>query len=512
MTFEKTLPGFAVLSGLAFSLIVPSPSARANVYATNVKLNGDYTNVVCAQGTGLSISYLLNEPATLGVAINILSGSNSVRTISVPAGSPGALRGTNSVFWDGLDFSSNNVPGGTYSVAVTALAAGFTNWTQTSVDTNPGNYVWEPEGIAVDQNRASRYFGRVFIGNADTNPQGTNVGDHIGILKLNADASPAEESPTNWVSTGGYVWSGGNVSPWKIQVSADDRVYIMDEGSSPPGLIYNWDPTISTNYVAVLQPDNLGDSGAVIPNGLALSGSGTNSELFIADTRDWLGFGPSGSLGIIKYNLLDGACATNDTGITVVATHDNPDGSSTGTNLDESPYDVALDPNQNLYVIQYIEPIPPDNLPDVASRVLRFPAYNPSANGGAPEITPTWYAGSLDDSYDGAAGVAVDPTATYVAVALVGLTNGNFRILSATNGALLADLDLDTNAPATHYDTACAWDAAGNAMSQSTTTLRTFPAWWPRACGKSFRRRAPTRPPRLRLKLCRLLRQRHNRR
>src|SRR5208337_3323449 len=95
--------------------------------------------------------------------------------------------------------------------------------------------------------------------------------------------------------------------------------------------------------------------------------------------------------------------------------------------------------------------------------VLRFPAYNASTNGGAPEITPTWYAGSLDDSYDGAAGVAVDPTATYVAVALVGLTNGNFRILSATNGALLADLDLDTNAPATHYDTACAWDAAGNA-------------------------------------------------
>lgn len=445
---------------LCLVLAIPSPTARANVYATNVKLNGDYTNVVCAAGTGLTISYLLNEPATRGVTVNILYGNNPVRAITVPAGGPGALLGTNSVAWDGLDSNSNALPGGMYSVAVTAMATGFTNWTQTSVDTNPGNYVWSPEGIAVDQNRGSRYFGRVFVGNADVNTQGTNVGDSIGILKLNADGSPAEESPTNWLSTGGYDWSGGNASPWKLEISADDHVYVMDGGSTPQGLVFRWDAVISTNsQQAVLQPDNLGSGGTVSPNGLAMYTSGTNSQLWIADYRAWLGFGPSGSEGAIKYNLTDGICATNDTGVSVVGTHDNADGSATGTNLDQSAYDLVLDKNQNIYVIQNI-----NDPPDISARVLRFPAYDPSTNGGAPETVATWFAGTNDDSYNNAYGIAVDSTVTYVAVAIGGPKNGNgvLRILSAADGSLVTDLDTDTNTPDTHEDTACAWDAAGN--------------------------------------------------
>jgi hypothetical protein len=69
-----------------------------------------------------------------------------------------------------------------------------------------------------------------------------------------------------------------------------------------------------------------------------------------------------------------------------------------------------------------------------------------------------------------ATGIAVDPTTSYVAVAFQGVFgdqgfgNGNIKLFSATNGALLAELDLgvEVNGDPTHQDTDAAWDAVGN--------------------------------------------------
>jgi len=473
MKFEQRLRQSSILGGLALALavITPCPSARANVYATDVKVNGGFTNITAATGAVVSISYILNEPATLGVTVNILFESNSLRALSFPAGGPGALRGTNSVAWDGLDYSSNNLPGGTYSIAVTAAASGFTNWTQTSVDTNAGNYVWQGEGIAVDRNAASPYYGRVFVGNAVAGP-GTNVGDGVGILKLNADASPAEESPTNWLTTGDHAWAGDGFSPWKIEISADDYVYIDDFSTlvqgQGEGLVYRWDPTLSTNsQLAVLQTNNWGSEGSATLSGLAIFGTGTNTEIWTTDNRIYLGT-PNGSEGIVRYDVTtNGTCATNDTGTTIVGVANSP-----GTNLDQSPYDVALDGSHNIYAIQNI-----DNSGDPSQRVFQFPAYNPGTNGGVAEPNALWAVGGGDDGYAQAYGIAVDQTARYVAVAFLGLTNGNTKVLSATNGALVADLDTNYQGVA-YFDTDCAWDAVGNVYFIKVYTDTTTPGTW----------------------------------
>jgi FlgD Ig-like domain len=458
MTFQKTPASLLNIGALALCVLLasPAPSARANVYATNIKLDGNYTNLVCAPGTGLSISYLLNEPATMGVTVSILSGANAVRTIAVPAGSPGALRGANSVTWDGLDSNSNNLSGGTYSVAVTAAATGFTNWTQTSVDTNAGNYVYDPVAIAVDQNQGSRYFGRVFVSNAEANTGGTNVGDGVGILKLNADGSPAEESPTNWITTGGYDWAGDGFSPWKIRISADDHVYIMDdnqEGNPLPGTVYRWDPTLATNAEqTVLSTTNFLDQDPFVPS-FALSGSGTNSQLWWADYIETFSTDPNFSKGVVRYNLTNGICGSNDTGTIAVGTYDYA-GNLTGSNLDEAPRDVAIDREGNIDVIQ--------DTNYISAAVLSFPAYNPASNGGAPEITPTWFVGNNDPNYAEPLGIAVNPASAQIAVAFQGSTNGSVKILSSTNGSLVANLDLGSGDSVTHVDSDCAWDAAGN--------------------------------------------------
>ena len=76
-----------------------------------------------------AISYILNEPASAGVTIKILSGATAVRTISLAGGSAGTTRGTNTVVWDGKDDSSANVPGGNYSVSIKAAATGYGGWT-----------------------------------------------------------------------------------------------------------------------------------------------------------------------------------------------------------------------------------------------------------------------------------------------------------------------------------------------------------------------------------------------
>jgi hypothetical protein len=455
MKSPQYLASQAILGGLALSLALATvaPSAHANVFASNIKINGGMTNVSVAQGTGVSISYILNEPASAGVTLKILSGGTVVRTVSIAGGNAGATRGTNTVIWDGKDNGNNPVAAGTYSVSVTAASNGFGGWTVTSDDNNEGNYSYFPQGIAVDRNTNSPYYGRVFLGNAwDNSANGTSpyFGDYVGIQKLNADGSYADEGG---FSTGGLTWYGGAYAPWKIRVSDDDYVYIED--FSGAGVIYRFDGTISSNSMksvfAAPSDYSLGQW-----SGFSLVGKGTNTVLWAADDNS------PGSVGISKFFAKAEGTFNATAGTNVVAV---------GGSLDAAPYDVALDKNDNIYTVQ--------NLVDSgnpAARVLRFPAYDPATNGGAPELTATWTVGAGNDEYAGANGVGVDPTGTYVAVACLGLyvggagyQNGSTTVLYATDGALVTNIDLNvsmtnqwTSDPTHHMDTACDWDNAGN--------------------------------------------------
>ncbi len=449
-----------IVGGLALALTTGIPSARANVFASNVKINGGMTNISVAQGTSLSISYILNEPSSSGVTIKILSGANPVRTISIAAGGAGTLRGTNTVAWDGKNESSANVPPGSYTVSITAASAGYSGWTITTDDNNEGNYSWYPMGIAVDRNTSSPYYGRVFVGNSSAGP-GSLYGDQVGIQKLNADGSYADDGA---FSNGGVDWQFPGFAPWKIRASDDDHVYIEDWSSY--GDLYRFDPTISSNSMLhVFGAENIPTNSAGVSadlSGFAIAGTGTNTQIWMTDYN--------GVFGILRYGVTaDGTCATNDLGTTVVGE---------GGSLDAAPFDVALDPGGNIYTIQ--------NLVDSGNpsvRVLRFPAYDPSTNGGAPELSATWAVGAGDDTYAGAHGLAVDPTGTYIAVTCLGVSppsggniNGSTTIFYAINGAVVTNVDLGvslpsiqtTNAlppyndPTQHFDTDCDWDAVGN--------------------------------------------------
>jgi len=316
---------------LALSLLLGHPVAtRANVYATNIRLNGSVTNLSLASGSSVTISYLLNEPASSGVTVSIQSGSSVLRAINIPNG-PGTLKGTNSVVWDGRDNIGHVVAGGACSVAVTAAATGYTNWTRLNDDTNSS--IWDPAGIAVNKNTNSIYYGRIFVANSTEgfNPD-LKPGDNIGIIKYNADGSWAEEGP---LATGGYQWAHGQFvdgfSPWKLESGPDDRVYINDFLYR---VVLSFDQLISTNSRRlVLTTNNYPNSQSTL-DGLCLSGSATNVQLWMADSHD-----DSGGLGvgIRRWDLTAGGVVTsNDTGITAVT-------NGPGSDVDQNPKDLALD-------------------------------------------------------------------------------------------------------------------------------------------------------------------------
>ena len=64
----------------------PLSSVRANVYATNLRLNNATTNFTYLTATNIPISYLLNEPASAGVTVAIKSNATTVRTVSLAGG------------------------------------------------------------------------------------------------------------------------------------------------------------------------------------------------------------------------------------------------------------------------------------------------------------------------------------------------------------------------------------------------------------------------------------------
>ena len=446
MKATRNLRSHSIIGGLALALAwaTAAPSAHANVFASNVKINGGMTNVTVAPGTSVNIGYILNEPASAGVTIKILSGGTPVRTMTIPSG-PGTVQGTNSVVWDGKADGGSNAPGGNYSVSITAASAGYAGWTKITDNNNAGNYSWEARGIAVDRNTNSPYYGRVFVGNSFPGPNGM-LGDRVGIQKLNADGSYADEGG---FSNGGVAWNGQYFGPWRIRVSDDDDVYVEDFYQA--GDIYRFDGAISSNsMVHVFAPP--ADQSLGNWSGFQLVGKGTNTVLWASDAN--------GGFGISTFSLTNGVFdPSNRTQVVAIG----------GTNgMDVAPYAVALDKAGAVYTLQHIT----DQGNGSSPRVLRFPAYDPGTN--APETNADWTVAAADDNAGGQ-GIAVDPTGTYVAPAFWGYYSppyyigGNIKILKASDGTVVTNLDLGidytnkwTSDSSVHVDTDADWDAVGN--------------------------------------------------
>lgn len=417
----------------AFFLLAWISSLHANVYATDIQLNGSSQAGVLVPGGSLVISYILNDNAS-SVFVQIRSGTNVVKTFASTGGDAGTNLGLNTITWDGAWDTGSNDFNGTYSVSITAASQGYEQWTNIT-DDGPGFKVSNPRGVDVNRNTNSPYYGRVFVS-----------GDipEFGIYKYNPDGSPADEGG---FSTGGLPWgmytAFPDYSPWKIAVAPSDEVYVND--FSGYGLVYGFDETISPqSIIDAITPTNYPYWDPEL-SGLYVTGNATNEQLWMGD------FNPQQSSGVLRWQLTaNGTVATNDTG-TVIA--------PAGTNaLSSGVWDLAVDANSNLYVLQLLTN-------NAGAALISFPPYE-----GSPETNASWATapGTLIDAY----GVAVNPAATLVAVAVRGLgdeedadSSSNLDLYYAATGQFLTNLD-ETGGD--RY-TDVAWDNAGNLYALDTT-------------------------------------------
>jgi hypothetical protein len=454
------------LSILVLACLLLTATARANVYATDIKFNGSRAVLTTNAAADLEISYILNEPATLGTAINVTSGTNLIRTISVASGADGTLQGSNVVRWDGNDSKGNPVALGNYLVAITASASGHTNWAQISRDTNAANYVFDPRGVAVDNNSNSLYYGRVFIGSAGIGLHYTNTpGDNDTILKLNADGTFADDGPDGNGGFAGIYDEGGSDVPQKLRVADDDRLYMMDLTSY--GEIVAFDMALTTNQV-VFGANNY--AANPIGNVLQSGGYGWFSmDVTAASTTNglvWLGEVDAGGVGVWNWHLINGVADTNDpTGNWAIEV-----GGSLGVAASGG---LMVDTNFDIFLGQYLI-----DAGDTNSACMDFTNWNAGkAFGGSPVTSSTlWSVGGANSNFLGVYDTTIDSRQSpkYVACALNGgpVTNGNgIRILNAANGATVV-----TNLDATNQYYATAWDNVGNlyAVTASAHLLRVF--------------------------------------
>jgi hypothetical protein len=479
---------FRFLLCIITGVVLSTLSARANVYATDIKVNGSLSTITDAGANPVTITYRLNQAATLGVSVNVWQGTNLVATIT-----GGTNFGLNTVVWGATNGLGLTVSPGTYSLSITAAASGFTNWEQISVDTNAGNYAFDPNGMAVDNNTNSPYYGRVVVGCSYANGVATNPSSGAiildGIYKMNADGSFADEGGFGF---GGYTMDdGGHLStnempsasfvvPWRLRIADDDRIYMLDW--SDEGAIIAFDMQVTTNQIVIddgsappfygalggphnyLGNPDIGDLAYGIINFDVTSTTTTNAAVWLcdADYPNW---------GIWMYHLVNGQSDTNDTGTQAVTTGGDlslvsSGGCTVDTNLDifcgqtrdheNAVYDVMVFTNWNLGVL------PPAS-----------DGYNVVDGTVAGEVGWGYGCGvdttcSTDPTFEGVQDVVINSrtSPTIVACPMAGgsdSTNG-IRLLDATDGSIVeTNLDFGQQYPC------AAWDNVGNLYAASST-------------------------------------------
>ena len=138
-----------------------SKSLRANVYATDIRVNGALNHAgIILPGTNVIISYILNDTATGGVWVRIYSGTNLIETLDSADDEAGTNAGLNTATW-----ATPDLPVGAYTVSITASSKGYSAWTNIT-DDGPNFSVEGPSGITVNKNTNSPFYGRVFVANA----------------------------------------------------------------------------------------------------------------------------------------------------------------------------------------------------------------------------------------------------------------------------------------------------------------------------------------------------------
>lgn len=502
---------------LATAFLSAPPTVRANVYATDIKVNGSLygiTNVPTPASPAV-ITYRINDSSATNVTVTILNGSTTVATIA-----GGFAFGPNTVSWGGTNNSGAAAGPGTYSVSITAKASGYPLWTQISFDpggddavTGGGTYSFYANGMAVDCNSNSPFYGRVVMGNSyegGANPV-TGAYNYDGIYKMNADGSFADEGGFGY---GGYTTDDGFdaanqagempsasfVVPWMLRIGADDRIYMLDY--SYEGAVSSFDMEMTNQFHVVIDEGVEGylstiDSTNVYGNCPDFSdlNYGIGEFDVTADANGngalWLCNNDFPNWGVWMFHMINGHSDTNDTEGTQAVYA----GSGSSLTLVSSG-GCTVDTNLDIFVSQARNGSGDQNY------INDFNNWNsgvlPSDNSefSFADVGPTLWsdspASASDYSWEAIRDTVVNNRANPTLLVCpmgegndfaAGTTGGGLKVLNATNGLVISVTNGATIQTLSNLDigqayTCAAWDNVGNVYGASTTR-NVWRAWSP---------------------------------
>jgi len=322
----RRITALSLLTGLIFT-----PHAVAVPYASGVSY------------TGNSASFTLNEPADL-VTITRDGGDAIVMS--------GADSGEHT--FDMTGFAD-------FTISVTHSAP--VGWTESPVSVGNPMLVFErANGVAVNQNPSSPYFGRFYVSQRDDtiSATGRQMGDGIYVFNSNATDGFGITDPadTSAARTAGLDFSQSSHSPFRLSVGKDDRLYISDASDTHAGIFYT-DADVSTHRPLLAGIDGevplIGQNHGSIMSTPLVSGSLDDGDLVLYTIdQDLEASVPDTGRHIWRYDI---GAADNFTGSPTLmldaslSPHLNASNGGFDTNYAPTDTDISRDPRTGNFVI-----------------------------------------------------------------------------------------------------------------------------------------------------------------
>lgn len=238
--------------------------------------------------SGTTFTYILNENAT-SVTLRVVNVQTSAVIRTFAAGAQ--ARGIRSWLWNGRNDANAQAPAGRYTLQVTVASSGLsaTSWMPIFDLSAPPPRVmnfFAARGVDVNRNPNGPAFGRIYVcENGGVTQQGRTTGD--GLYVLNADGTDAVGQGDQPLATRAE-WVTSLVSPFRVTVGPDDRVWMTDWSAEHAGV---WATNADgANCAPALDPNNLDSFGVNYQHGrvaaVYVEGVGSATTLFTCD-RDY---------------------------------------------------------------------------------------------------------------------------------------------------------------------------------------------------------------------------------
>ncbi|HEY3267153.1 MAG TPA: hypothetical protein VGM37_09520 [Armatimonadota bacterium] len=173
------------------------------------------------------------------VTLDLMSGADVAKSLSIPAGQPGAVIGTNTLTLNYADLP----PGGPYTIRVTPVCGSLvaTDWTRVTSTSDPNLKFNGPRGLDINRRVGSPYYGRIYVTEGTAGAAGGRTTSK-GLYIYNPDLTPAFSGPkmqtANFVAPLTTWYSGSSHSPFRVYVAPDDTVFVTDAADAHPAVFF----------------------------------------------------------------------------------------------------------------------------------------------------------------------------------------------------------------------------------------------------------------------------------